>query len=95
MTCYKTYQVPICDFCSRYMLDGDLTAISVPDAGVDGAEPSLAEDVANPVSPFKGLARGYADLVLKTCKDVFVIALKCFNKCKNFKAANLCKDLAV
>ena len=56
------------------MLDGDLAAVSVPDAGVDGAEPSLAEDVANPVSPFKGLARGYADLVLKTWKDVFVIS---------------------
>ena len=80
------------------MLDGDLAAVSVPDAGVDGAEPSLAEDVAYPVSPFKGLARGYAYLVLKTWKDVFIIAsisLECFNKCKNFKAANFGKDLVV
>ena len=64
------------------MLDGDLAAVSVPDAGIDGAEPSLAEDVSNPVSPFKGLARRYADLVLKTWKNMISIismALECFN----------------
>ena len=53
--CY--YLSPIFDFGLCNVLDGHLEAVAITYTGVDDAEASLAQDVADFVGFFEGLAR--------------------------------------
>ena len=61
----KTHHIPVCDFGPGHVLDGDLPVVPDPDAGVDGAEAALAEDLAHAVRALEGGAAGAADVVLE------------------------------